>query len=198
MAIDMKVIEEMVVAYKEGTKLTKKFKDSLEGKVDLDGISEIHAAMAVYLFQAMGKDIGSAFRAIDCVSLVKELGISGTKAKDIKNFLEKHRSLFEGRIKLVNGSYIVPLKNDNSHSYALNKPVKVFDMRNQVCEGPSGMQGNSITTTRGHLRPATNVEIAEFIASQFCNKLIKELGTSDKKEDYLKAFVGELASKSKK
>jgi len=198
MAIDMKIVEEMVADYKAGVKLTQKFQESLEGKFEAGSLTEVQVAMAIHMFRLLDKSMGQAIKTIEIISKIEESGLDTSKVKEMKKFLEKHRSALDDHLELIDGSYIVPLKNDNSHSYTLNKPVMVSNSGGQICKSPSGAEGNSITTTRGYIRPATSVEIATFIASKFCNKLIKELGASEKKEDYLKAFVEELASKSKK
>ncbi len=68
---------------------------------------------------------------------------------------------------------IVPLSNPNSHNYAIGK-VAVAQNTSSTLYRQNGTFGNSMSTLKTSLRPATEKEIQHFVKGLSCHK-VKEI-----------------------
>jgi hypothetical protein len=106
----------------------------------------------------------------DGASLVKRVWDSDEDtANDLRNYLQKilQRRLpsadSDQDVEFENGVAVVPLGNDNDHSYQIGECVIIVD-GNEAME-KDGDTEDQLTTTIGLVRPATESEIKKFITS---------------------------------
>ncbi len=76
-------------------------------------------------------------------------------------------------IQFFPGEFVVLLRNLNSHNYKIGDPIKIIGPIAQPSRGGQdchGKKGNMVPTDMGSSRPATNEEIASFIAMEIYEK----------------------------
>lgn len=73
------------------------------------------------------------------------------------------------------GVIVVPTDNHNGHDYELNMPAMIVRDGDHHALKHTGTRGNNIAYTRTTLRPATDTEVADFVAKNL-DTVMSQLG----------------------
>ncbi len=103
--------------------------------------------------------------------VIKMAGVDVKLSSELSIYAESVRIL--PSIQFFPGEFIVLLKNPNSHNYRIGVPIKMIGPIAQPTRSGQdcyGAKGNMVPGTTDSSRPATNEEIASFIAVEIYEK----------------------------
>jgi hypothetical protein len=118
---------------------------------DKTGLSKKGQRLKNYIQQSHFDGYGPQVAGLISILLGEKIEVSDNRYRDPR---------------FVKGACVVPLKNENSHNYPLNK-VAVVGINNcsSLLKDADGVEyGNNIGNSEGALRPATEAEIKEFVS----------------------------------
>lgn len=94
--------------------------------------------------------------------------------------------------KFKAGMFIVILKNPNSHNYTKGKVYKIRPSDPRAGIGADGFLGNIIPTGIRDIRPATDEEIAKWVAESIQGELVKLCGNDSDQQVAIVNFLEQL------
>jgi hypothetical protein len=156
--------------YTEGVSLTNALRSDIEAQESWKSkVDKEHMKLAMYLYNNVSSDVWhKAMEAFD---------VPATEREKIADIAIK-RSRIDSSLSLPVGAFIVILTNPNSHTYTLGKPYRVYGVPgsySDTCIDEKGWKGNHAPRDQKAIRPATNEEIAGFVARYVCEELSQDL-----------------------